>query len=407
MEIRQISSPGRTDFLIRDLGGLKDCVAKEKERHPGARYGDETIFARLSKQVKATIAADDRDLTVGFAWEDTNVDPPKAEVRSFSKPIEFVSSAGLQRKERAQEKFELEAQLDQCENVAKTSRGDEERELDALSAINTLIRHGRVDDTEAAELRKSINEDRLKRLREQLVKAKLEDYETLDRELSFLSGRFDSSDLHNQDSLAQLRLDLSEKMSRLAVGSVEVNEHALFVAQEIADSSKISKTKRDSASGKVQIMKGNLVTAQIASSTLAQAAFTPVANNPAMMQQVLASQPEFMRYVQDLQQDAFNACKAASKSRGRDFKAIHECQVAQQVLSTEPRRVLDSAGREVLRSLTAATAAPQQPQSPQLQPPQAVQTQTPFPPFPNGAPAGSIAPRPPVLNPIQPVILPR
>ena len=149
-------------------------------------------------------------------------------------------------------------------------------------------------------------------------------------------------------------------------------------------------------------MKGNVVLAEVASATLAQASFTPVASNPALLQQTLASQPEFLRYVQELQQDYVTACRSAQKSRGRDYDAIHQCQVAGQLLNTEPRRVLDTASHEVVKALTSATAIahPLPPQGA----PTGIHSQ---PAFPNGAPVGPQQARPLATPVSQPQLLPR
>ena len=57
IEIRTKESTGRVDYIIRDVGNLKGCLAEQKKRHPAERLGNEAVFARLSKLPAAVITA--------------------------------------------------------------------------------------------------------------------------------------------------------------------------------------------------------------------------------------------------------------------------------------------------------------------------------------------------------------
>ncbi|NDD91090.1 hypothetical protein EBZ37_03275 [bacterium] len=362
MEIRSRRSSGRADFVIRDLGNLKSCVATQKKLNPDARYGNDQVFVRLSQLKQSEISSEGKDIEVGFAWEDTNVDPPKLESRSFSDPIRFVSEATRRREEQKAEELEFEKQLEQCEDVARNSRGTDQKDLEALSALGILVRHGRIEETEADALRKSIGEERLKRLREQAVRAKAEDFAATDHDLSDWASKFAAGDQSQQDSIAQLRMDLAERMSRTNPASIETTEAALFVLQELAESSQISDAKREFAALRTDSARGNVLAAQLISSALAQAAVMPIGNQPFQVQHTISMQPEFQEYVQNLNREMSDACTQANRSRGKDRAAVARCQKAQSTLSREPQRILGIAAQEVMKGLAAMV--PQQPQPP-------------------------------------------
>jgi hypothetical protein len=382
LEIRKdLSTPGRADYIIRDMGNLKGCVAEQKKKFPNERLGNEKVFARLSKHQNAVIHSEGKDLEVGIGWENTEVDPPRKESKSFPQAIRFVSKASVERQERKDERLEFERQLAQCEDVARNSRGTEQKELEALSALNLLVRHGKMDDEDAAQVRQDIAQERLKRLRERIAKAKSEEYAEIDGELSSLASRHAGRDQKWHDTIAQLRMDLAEKMSRAAPGSIETNELALGVMQELAESSNLSKAKQESAQIKVEMLKGNVVAAQVSSSALAQASIMAIGNHPGQIQSVISSQPEFQSFIHALQREMMDSCNSARRSRGKDSVAVQRCQQAQASLSREPQRVLQIASAEVMKGLAALAPQPQQPM-PQQQPvPGVMPTQNSLPPL--------------------------
>ncbi len=367
LEIRKdLSTEGRADYIIRDMGSLKSCVSEQKKKFPNERFGNDKVFARLSQLPQSVIDSEGKDLEVGIGWENTEVDPPRKDSKSFPQPIRFVSKASQDRQERKQEQLDFQRQLEQCEDVARNSRGTEQKELEALSALNILVRHGRIDDSDAETLRTDIAQERLRRVRERIAKAKPEELAEIDRELSSWSGRHAGGDQKQVDTIAQLRMDLAEKLSRAAPGSVETNELALAVMQELAESPSLSKTRQESAQGKVEMLKGNVVAAQVISSTLAQAGMIPIGGHPAQIQSVVSSQPEFQGFVQALQREMMDSCNSAQRSRGKDRSAMNRCQQAQASLAREPQRVLQIASAEVLKGLAALAPPPVlQPQVPQ------------------------------------------
>ncbi|MBU6375372.1 MAG: hypothetical protein KGQ59_05210 [Bdellovibrionales bacterium] len=360
LEVRSRKSTGRADFVIRDMGGLSSCVAEQKKLFPDARYGNEQVFARLSQLKQSEILSEGKDLEVGFAWEDTNVDPPKLESRSFAEPIRFVSEATRRREEMKSEAAELERQLEQCEDVARNSRGTDQKDLEALSALNILVRHGRIEDDEADSLRKGIGEERLRRLREQASRAKAEDYASIDEGLSQWASKFANGDRSQQDSIAQIRMDLAEKMSRSNPSSIETTQAALYALEELAESSEVSDAKKEFAASRAEVARGNALAAQLISSALAQATVMPMGGQPFQLQHLISMQPEFQGFVQNLQREMTDACTQANRSRGRDKSAVARCQKAQSSLASEPQRILGIAAQEVARGMAAM--APQQPQ---------------------------------------------
>lgn len=380
LEIRKdMSTPGHADYIIRDMGNLKSCVAEQKKKFPNERFGNDKVFARLSQLPQSVITTEGKDLEVGIGWENTEVDPPRKESKSFPQPIRFVSRASQERQERKDEQLEFERQLVQCEDVARNSRGTEQKELEALSALNILVRHGKMDDDEAENVRQDIAQERLKRLRERLAKAKPEEYSEIDAELSSWANRHASSDQKSHDTIAQLRMDLAERMSRAAAGSVETNELALGVMQELAESSKLSKAKQESAQIKVEMLKGNVVAAQVSSSTLALAGVMPIGGQ--QLHSIISSQPEFQGFVQALQREMMDSCNSAQRSRGKDRVAVQRCQQAQASLSREPQRVLQIASTEVMKALAAMAPQPQQPLPQQPQVPGLTPAQSQLPPL--------------------------
>jgi len=366
LEVRKdLGTPGRADYIIRDMGSLKSCVSEQKKRFPNERFGNDKVFARLSQLPESVIDSEGKDLEVGLGWENTEVDPPRKESKSFPQPIRFVSKASQDREERKQEQLDFQRQLEQCEDVARNSRGTEQKEVEALSALNILVRHGRIDDSDAENLRLDISQERLKRLRERIAKANPEELAEIDRELSTWANRHAGSDQKQQDTIAQLRMDLAEKMSRAAPGSVETNELALGVMQELAESPGLSKSKQESAQIKVEMLKGNVVAAQVISSTLAQAGTLPMGAHPAQIHSAISSQQEFQGFVQALQREMMDSCTSAQRSRGKDKSSVQRCQQAQASLAREPQRVLQIASAEVLKGLAALAPQP----SPQTQQP--------------------------------------
>jgi hypothetical protein len=366
LEIRKdLSTTGRVDYILRDMGNLKGCVSEQKKLHPNERLGNDKVFARLSQVPQAVVSSEGKDLEVGIGWENTEVDPPRKESKSFPQPIRFVSKSSQERQERKQEQLEFQRQLEQCEDVARNSRGTEQKELEALSALNILVRHGRIDDSDAESLRMDIAQERLRRIRERIAKATPEEFPEIDRELSSWATRHASGDQKQQDTIAQLRMDLAEKMSRSAPGSIETNELALGVMQEVSESPGLSKSKLESAQIKVEMLKGSVVAAQVISSTLAQAGMMPIGGHPAQIQSVISSQPEFQSFVQALQREMMDSCNSAQRSRGKDRAAAQRCQQAQASLAREPQRVLQIASTEVLKGLAALAPPVPQPQAPQ------------------------------------------
>ena len=358
IEIRTKESTGRVDYIIRDVGNLKGCLAEQKKRHPAERLGNEAVFARLSKLPAAVITAGDRDLEVGIGWENTEVDPPRVVSKSFPEPIRFVSSSSREYERRERERSDLNRQLDNCESVARTSRGTEEKELEALAALDILLRHEKIDEDDADKIRSDISQASLQRLRERTVKARPEEFADLDRELFAWEHHHAGGDQKKHDLVAQIRMDFAEKMSRAAPASVETNEAALVVMQEISESSSVSKTRKESAAGKIETMRGNVVAAHVISSSLAQASVMPLGAQAFQVQSMITSQPEYIEFVQGLQREAMDACNSANRSRGKDRTALLRCQQAQASLAREPQRVLQLAAQEVSRTLAATTHRP-------------------------------------------------
>ncbi len=395
--ISQKSSKERSDFVIRDLGGLKGCIEQQRKANPNARLGDETIYARLSEQPGASVSAKGRDLTVGFAWLNLNVDPPRHERADFETPVKFQSKASLELAERRRERLALEEQLARCEDTARTARGSEEKEIEALAALRILERHDWVDEDEAAELRQDIAKEQLKRLREQIAKATVEEFSDLDSALMLWAQKYAGDDQGQLDAIASLRMDLAEKMSRAHPSLLETQETALRILQDISDFSEASAGRKATAAARIPGMKGNIIAAQLISAGTAQIALQGQRLQPFQVQHLLSMQPEYQSYLQDLSREVSDHCMAANRSRGRDRTSVQRCQEAQATLAREPQRVLTVASQEVSKALAAMT--PQQP-APQQPLPQQV------PGGPNTLPYPYRGAIQPALHP-QPVPLPQ
>lgn len=299
--------------------------------------------------------------------------PPRFERRLFSSPIEFVSERTKRKQEQKEAQAELEEHLTRCESVARNSRGSEESELEALSAIGILLRNGRLDDSEADTLKTTISGDRFKRLKERAAKGTADTFEQIDQDLALWAAQFAGHDSAKNDSVAQIRLDLSEKVSRENAASVEIQRSSLHIAQDIADLSALSKSKSEAAQQRVSIQKGNLVAAQAANSVLALAATSPIASSAGQLQHTLSMQPDFQNLMMGLQREVSDACTAALRNPGRDRSSAIRCQRAQTALATEPQRVLSIAAQEVIKGLQAIAPAAPQPLPPSQ--PQPVQQQ--------------------------------
>ncbi|MEN9722317.1 MAG: hypothetical protein RJB38_303 [Pseudomonadota bacterium] len=373
--VKRAPKKGRADFMIQDHGALSSCIQEQRKKYPGARPGSK-VFGRLSDLTEAKIQAEGQDLEVGFGWEDTSVDPPKVKVLSFDPPIRFTSKLSRERQEKQEAEGALNEQLEQCENVAKSSRGTEQKELEALSAINILLRQGQVDEAEADTLRQSIASDQLKRLRAQALKATAEDIASIDDQLSAWISKNASADQKLVDSLTQLRMDTAERVSIQNLESVEASETALNILHDIVEASDASPAKKALAEGRILPMKGNVVAGQIAGSAIALVSEGNLAAQEFQVRHALSMQAEFQEHIQSLGIERNQACQLVSQSRGRNREALTRCQKAQTALASEPERILGAATSLVMKTLSEM--APRQPAAPAATPPAGAPGQTPM-----------------------------
>lgn len=334
------SDGGTEDFRIQASDQLTSCINQQKLAHPGAALGDESVFSRLSMVGGTSIGVQDRDVSIGFTWEDKSEDPAVWRRASVGSDLKFESVATRDAREARERQLAEEKRLERLMNIAKTCRGSEENNLRALSAIRQLVDSGKLDDVEADDLRKSISDSQLAVLKKKVASLKGSDLEAVDEDIRFWLERNKSSP-KAAEKAAELRLELARRLAETNPLSVSSNERSLEILTELGESGELSDAMRRRAQLGAFEMRGNLTAAKLSAFAREQVAKGVPAP---VLQQMLMQNPDFVSFHRDMQKDLASACNKSDRA------SFERCTQLRQIAVSQPTRILEVANQQAAQA---------------------------------------------------------
>jgi len=328
------------DFSIEISDGLKKCLETNKDDELSEDLANEDNYVRVSKRPEASILINDRDVEIGYSWLDQSQDPAVWKRDAIGKDLKFVSQKARLAKEAADRKEKLLAKVN-CAECRQTEGGLDE----ALSAIRTLVREGALSDDEATTLNKQISDSELSYIKAQMASAKGSDLENLDKRLKAWAARNKDSEAARQE-VANLRFALARKLVESDPTSVAANDRALKIFEELGESGDVSADLKRSAQLATFDMRGNLISAQLASIVEVE---LQKGGDPMQIQSRILGSPEYVTYSNAVNSALKDACGGFQQSFTAAGRASMErCAQLRQSYQIQQARIQDAVQRKIV-----------------------------------------------------------